>query len=169
MDAHELSFRDGHGSSTSTVKDESASEEKTLNLPGDSSFASVFGPSESVEDVGTEPESTQDKPHSFNTQKPIREKLAGKNVAPFLAKHIPEQYAPLGSQTGQLVEISSANSKYCYRHRPDLKCRRQADEPTMDKLQRVSFFFQHPSAPSLASVLVLALTDCKGIRNATTE
>lgn len=138
MDAHELSFRDGHGSSTSTMKDGCASAEKPHYLPGDSSFTSVFGPSETVEDVETEPGSTQDKPHSFNTQKPIRENLSGKNVAPFLARHIPEQYAPLGSQGGQPVEISSANSKYCYRHRPDLKCRRQADEPTMDKLQRVS-------------------------------
>ncbi|KAH1604032.1 hypothetical protein KXX44_002953 [Aspergillus fumigatus] len=136
MDAHELSFRDGHGSSTSTMKDGCTSAEKPHYLPGDSSFTSVFGPSETVEDVETEPGSTQDKPHSFNTQKPIRENLAGKNVAPFLARHIPEQYAPLGSQGGQPVEISSANSKYCYRHRPDLKCRRQADEPTMDKLQR---------------------------------
>lgn len=139
MDAHELSFRDGHGSPAWTMKDECASEEKALNFAGNSPFASVFGPSETVEDVEKEPESTQDKPHSFNTQKPIREKLAGKNIAPFLARHIPEQYAPLGSQTGQPVAISSANSKYCYRHRPDLKCRRQADEPTMDKLQRVSF------------------------------
>jgi F-box/WD-40 domain protein MET30 len=138
MDAHELSFRDGHGFSTSTLKGKSASDEKVLDFPGDSSFASIFGPSE-IEDVETEPESTQDKPHSFNTPKTMSEKLAGKNVAPFLARHIPEQYAPLGSQSGQQVEISSANSRYCYRHRPDLKCRRQADEPTMDKLQRVSF------------------------------
>lgn len=139
MDAHELSFRDGHGFSNSTLKGKSASEEKVLELPGDSSFASIFGPSEIVEDVETEPESTRDKPHGLNIPKTIPEKLAGKNVAPFLAKHIPEQYAPLGSQTGQPVEIRSANSRYCYRHRPDLKCRRQADEPTMDKLQRVSF------------------------------
>ena len=65
-------------------------------------------------------------------------KLAGQTVAPFLAKHIPEQYAPLGG-----LEVSAgqpkkdANSKYCYRHRPDLKCRRQANEPSMDQLQRV--------------------------------
>ncbi|KAI5307264.1 hypothetical protein KEM56_001558 [Ascosphaera pollenicola] len=28
------------------------------------------------------------------------------------------------------------NSRYCYRHNPDLKCRRQADGKTMDELQR---------------------------------
>ncbi|KAL8946864.1 MAG: hypothetical protein Q9222_006792 [Ikaeria aurantiellina] len=38
-------------------------------------------------------------------------RLAGQTVAPFLAKHIPNQ------------------------HRPDLKCRRQVDEPSMDQLQ----------------------------------
>ncbi len=65
-------------------------------------------------------------------------KLAGQTVAPFLAKHIPEQYAPLGIQT-QLENPSNktSNTKYCYRHRPDLKCRRQVDEPSMEQLQLV--------------------------------
>ena len=65
-------------------------------------------------------------------------KLAGQTVAPFLARHIPEQYAPLGGPT-QLKDPANKkpNTKYCYRHRPDLKCRRQADEPSMDQLQHV--------------------------------
>ncbi|KAL2008484.1 hypothetical protein VTN00DRAFT_6678 [Thermoascus crustaceus] len=62
-------------------------------------------------------------------------KLANGNVAPFLTRHIPEQYAPLGPRPDE-SEPSSANSRYCYRHRPDLKCRRQADEPSMEQLQR---------------------------------
>ena len=66
-------------------------------------------------------------------------KLAGQTVAPFLAQHIPEQYAPLGGQTDRNgVPIADPNSKFCYRHRPDLKCRRQANEPSMDQLQHVS-------------------------------
>ena len=66
-------------------------------------------------------------------------KLAGQTIAPFLAQHIPEQYAPLGGQRGGYgVPIADPNTKYCYRHRPDLKCRRQADEPSMDQLQHVS-------------------------------
>lgn len=64
-------------------------------------------------------------------------KIAGLNVAPFLAKHIPEQYAPLGAPTSTTQTRKDPNTKYCYRHRPDSKCRRMADEPTMDKLQRV--------------------------------
>lgn len=67
--------------------------------------------------------------------------LANENVAPFLAKHIPEQYGLISSRAGESTESGQTNSKYCYRHRPDLKCRRQADEPSMDKLQRVWFFF----------------------------
>ncbi|KAL1847195.1 hypothetical protein Plec18170_008759 [Paecilomyces lecythidis] len=63
-------------------------------------------------------------------------KLANENIAPFLARHIPNQYAPLGSASDDPMERGSANSRYCYRHRPDLKCRRQADEPSMDQLQR---------------------------------
>jgi F-box and WD-40 domain protein MET30 len=67
-------------------------------------------------------------------------KLAGQSVAPFLARHIPEQYAPLGP-TPQLKsnQEKDPNTKYCYRHRPDSKCRRTADEPTMENLQRVCF------------------------------
>ncbi|EXJ82723.1 F-box and WD-40 domain-containing protein MET30 [Capronia epimyces CBS 606.96] len=66
-------------------------------------------------------------------------KHARKTVAPFLAKHIPSQYAPLsksGNPAGTFEETKDPNSKFCYRHRPDVLCRRQADEPSMDKLQK---------------------------------
>lgn len=70
-------------------------------------------------------------------------KHAGQTIAPFLAKHIPQQYAPLGLH-GQVERPShddaaqkDPNTKFCYRHRPDLKCRRTADEPLMENLQRV--------------------------------
>ncbi|KAL8774309.1 MAG: hypothetical protein Q9209_001060 [Squamulea sp. 1 TL-2023] len=63
-------------------------------------------------------------------------RLAGQTVAPFLAKHIPNEYSHLGrSPTTGRPAASSPNTKYCYRHRPDMKCRRQADEPSMDQLQ----------------------------------
>ncbi|KAK5045185.1 hypothetical protein LTR84_009518 [Exophiala bonariae] len=67
-------------------------------------------------------------------------KHARETVAPFLAKHIPAQYAPLGnSGIPQTLFTSTkdkdSNSKFCYRHRPDKLCRRQADEPSMEKLQ----------------------------------
>ena len=120
-------------------------------------------------------------------------KQAEKTVTPFLTKHVPEQYAPLGNfgnltgnematrqprqqhddlgvydqmsqikyvrdqisgggdvmgeedqirkkQTEQEVVAARPNTKYCYRHRPDLKCRRQADEPSMEQLQQVWIF-----------------------------
>lgn len=74
-------------------------------------------------------------------------KLAGQTVAPFLAKHIPEQYAPLGPpQTTSSPSRKDPNTKYCYRHRPDSKCRRTADEPTMENLQRVRHTI-YPSYP----------------------
>lgn len=62
-------------------------------------------------------------------------KQAGQTVAPFLAKHIPGQYAPAGSEMS--AQAKDPKTKYCYRHRPDLKCRRQADEPSMEELQNV--------------------------------
>ena len=61
-------------------------------------------------------------------------RLTGQTVAPFLIKHIPNQYAPSGGPSN-----ANASTKYCYRHRPDLKCRRQADEPSMDQLQHVCY------------------------------
>ena len=67
-------------------------------------------------------------------------KQAGQTAAPFLARHIPEQYAPAGGglNSSGKAKMKDPNTKYCYRHRPDLKCRRQANEPSMDQLQRVS-------------------------------
>lgn len=101
------------------------------------SFKSLFGgPSQSADYKETDYESIDHASHGFSSVAKAPAKLASQNVAPFLAKHIPEQYAPLGAESILPAELSSANSKYCYRHRPDLKCRRQADEPSMDKLQR---------------------------------
>lgn len=63
-------------------------------------------------------------------------KHAGLTVAPFLARHIPGQYASAaGLDLSGNIKRKDPNTKYCYRHRPDLKCRRQANEPSMDQLQ----------------------------------
>jgi F-box/WD-40 domain protein MET30 len=66
-----------------------------------------------------------------------KSKQIGKMITPYLAQHIPHQYNP----QGQDAPRSTANTKYCYRHRPDLLCRRQADEPSMKELQDVRVFF----------------------------
>ena len=66
-------------------------------------------------------------------------KLAPQTVAPFLAKHIPTQLTPLGRpdrDRGTAQQPVDPDSKYCYRHRPDMLCRRQADEPSMEALQK---------------------------------
>ncbi|EEH42279.1 uncharacterized protein PADG_07099 [Paracoccidioides brasiliensis Pb18] len=60
---------------------------------------------------------------------------AGKSIAPFLTKHIRDHYAPMNRFEPQKVE-RNPNSRYCYRHRPDLKCRRQADELAMAQMQQ---------------------------------
>jgi len=62
-------------------------------------------------------------------------KAAGENVAPYLQKYVPQTYNPLGGQISKGPMSNKANTKYCNRHRPDIKCRRQADEPTMEQLQ----------------------------------
>ncbi|RMZ83246.1 hypothetical protein DV738_g1216, partial [Chaetothyriales sp. CBS 135597] len=78
-------------------------------------------------------------------------KLTPRAVTPFLARHVPSQYAPLGPRLTAKEEDSERqtqmshrhanppsdpNSKYCYRHRPDMLCRKQADEPSMEALQK---------------------------------
>lgn len=85
-------------------------------------------------------------------------KHAEKTVAPFLARHIPDQYAPLGGQTqAPSRQQRNPNSKYCYRHRPDLKCRRQADEPSMDQLQRVSNLLSSRLDPASPEILLAGM------------
>lgn len=76
-----------------------------------------------------------------NISIPASSKHAEQTVAPFLAEHIPMQYNPASNQTprpmqsGEQEELLPTNTKFCYRHRPDLKCRRQANEPSMEQLQ----------------------------------
>ncbi|RDL30134.1 E3 ubiquitin ligase complex SCF subunit sconB [Venustampulla echinocandica] len=87
-------------------------------------------------------------------------KMAGQTVAPFLAKHIPDQYAPLGVQATPSsiskhthnISDQDPNSKYCYRHRPDSKCRRTADEPTMENLQRELETLTHADQQGISHV-----------------
>lgn len=95
--------------------------------------------------------------HGFSTSatEPV-----SKDVAPFLSKHIPDQYssAPPAKDT----TAPQANTRFCYRHRPDLKCRRQADEMTMDHLQKVCSLFDCLVAESLYLdfILISNVTPC---------
>jgi F-box/WD-40 domain protein MET30 len=66
-----------------------------------------------------------------------------KMMAPYLAQHIPQQYNPLGG-AGEQHLPGHGNTKYCYRHRPDMLCRKQADEPTMEQLQDVGLSYPSP-------------------------
>lgn len=70
-------------------------------------------------------------------------KQAAKTVQPFLAQHIPNQYNPLGNAPQPRAMSNKSSTKYCYRHRPDVKCRRQANEPSMEQLQKVYYTEQH--------------------------
>ena len=71
----------------------------------------------------------------------VAPELVGKAVTPFLRDHIPGLYAPLGKRELAPMDTGrdkDSNSKFCYRHRPDAKCRRVADETKMSMIQRVS-------------------------------
>lgn len=80
-----------------------------------------------------------------NISLPATTKHAERTIAPYFTKHIPMQYNPVGAQRGTVaslqeqeedpLQLGETNTKFCYRHRPDMKCRRQANEPSMDQLQ----------------------------------
>ncbi|KAH7377703.1 F-box/WD repeat-containing protein pof1 [Pyrenochaeta sp. MPI-SDFR-AT-0127] len=77
-------------------------------------------------------ESTEDAEDAVANKSKKIEKM----ITPYLAQHIPQQYNPLGAHSdGHDAAPATANTKFCYRHRPDLLCRRQADEPSMEQLQ----------------------------------
>ncbi|KAK0737240.1 quinon protein alcohol dehydrogenase-like superfamily [Apiosordaria backusii] len=62
--------------------------------------------------------------------------LIGKTVTPFLREHIPSLYAPIGKPNNEeTAKAKNPNTRYCYRHRPDSKCRRAADEAKMIMIQ----------------------------------
>jgi hypothetical protein len=64
--------------------------------------------------------------------------LLKKTVTPFLKEHIPGIYAPIGKVDNQeTARRKDPNSRYCYRHRPDSKCRKAADEKKMAMIQSV--------------------------------
>lgn len=83
------------------------------------------------------PSSTVDPTRAADQSPSTFGKQAAQSITPFLTKHIPTQYAPLGAPNHSDSGNKNSNTKYCYRHRPDLKCRRQANEPSMDQLQKV--------------------------------
>lgn len=66
--------------------------------------------------------------------------LVGQTVTPFLKEHVPNLYAPVSKIESSHTQESSThsyNSKYCYRHHPDSKCRKAADENKMAMIQSV--------------------------------
>ncbi|KAJ5083906.1 hypothetical protein NUU61_008485 [Penicillium alfredii] len=97
-------------------------------------------PSHPVSTMRAEDAATTDPnrsaPHNPTNTRDTLAELAKQNMAPFLAKHQPRQYAPLRSQVGAPSEHRPVNASYCYRHQPDSKCRRQADEQSKRQLQR---------------------------------
>jgi len=75
--------------------------------------------------------------------KKMPSELVGKTVSPFLKEHIPGLYAPVGkgnkddASDPTAIRKKDPNTRYCYRHRPDSKCRRAADETKMGFIQSV--------------------------------
>lgn len=77
-----------------------------------------------------------ERSRSLNSVTNMSSSLIGKTVTPFLKEHIPSIYAPVGKhQNEEIAKEKEPNTRYCYRHRPDSKCRRAADEAKMVMIQ----------------------------------
>lgn len=64
--------------------------------------------------------------------------LISQTVTPFLREHIPSNYAPISKvDNDDHSHSQDPNSKFCYRHNPDSKCRKAADEGKMGMIQKV--------------------------------
>lgn len=66
--------------------------------------------------------------------------LVGQAVTPYLKDHIPSLYSPVTKIDSTHTRQSfpkNFNSKYCYRHSPDSKCRKSANEDKMAMIQSV--------------------------------
>ncbi|KAK8074982.1 E3 ubiquitin ligase complex SCF subunit scon-2 [Apiospora hydei] len=83
------------------------------------------------------------KPHEDGVSRMsnMSQQAVGQTVAPFLREHIPGIYAPVGKPDTPAMALARTkdnkdpNSKFCYRHAPDSKCRKAADENKMALIQ----------------------------------
>ena len=84
-------------------------------------------------------------------------KYAERTVMPFLTEHLPMQYntGMLGALLPQVEESDAegrTSTRYCYRHRPDMMCRRQANEPSMALLQKELGTLSHSDQQAISHV-----------------
>lgn len=110
------------------------------SLPSPASTASF--PVHETEETNKFTSCDRRRPHEEDASRlpNMSRQLVGQAVTPFLREHIPGLYAPIGKPdfSGNIVtseNTTTSNSKFCYRHRPDSKCRRAADETKMGAIQ----------------------------------
>lgn len=92
----------------------------------------------------------------------IPQHAVGQTMTPFLREHIPGLYAPIGKPDIPAIMNAKSehpeqdpSSRYCYRHMPDSKCRKAADETKMALIQ--SELERLPSADQQAITHVWSL------------
>jgi F-box/WD-40 domain protein MET30 len=78
-------------------------------------------------------------------------------VSPYLVKHVPHKYNPEAS-VRPITTTLEHRPTYCNRHRPDTKCWRQANEPTMEELQKEISLLDHRDQEGISRVWSLFST-----------
>ncbi|KAJ5108126.1 E3 ubiquitin ligase complex SCF subunit sconB [Penicillium angulare] len=100
-----------------------------------STSKNTVAPTSKVEDCAAMTHDKHGQPVGTNDKAESLTELGQRNVAPFLAKYNPRQHGTARSEDGTPVP-RPANAGYCYRHQPDSKCRRQADEQSKRQIQQ---------------------------------
>ena len=114
-----------------------STDTSSINLPFETSMEKEEQGEAIAEVMEDGEQSMQENCDNINSNGLSTRALSNKAVAPFLSRHIPNQYAPLGMPQTSITAPKDPNTKYCYRHHPDSKCRRTPDEPKMENIQRV--------------------------------
>ncbi|KAL1893005.1 hypothetical protein Sste5346_006685 [Sporothrix stenoceras] len=137
----------GANTSTATNPSSSSSSSLTATVSDNERRGSALTQEQEQQEYNHDHEHNHDHPHDHrrpdeedgSRRLKMSSTLMSKTVTPFLKDHIPGLYSPM-TKRGTIKDMEGRNkdpnSRYCYRHRPDSKCRRAADESKMVKIQQ---------------------------------
>jgi hypothetical protein len=133
------SNHDVHLENYATLHDRRSSYTTPSTLPRDSDYHDHQPTATITTPTGADCDRRRPEEAEHSRMVNMSTSLISQTVTPFLREHIPTNYAPISKVEGAHddTSVSMDNSKFCYRHHPDSKCRKAADENKMVMIQRV--------------------------------
>lgn len=105
----------------------------------------IDGPRPDIQDHTSiqQPSRTEEEDRDRSRLAKMPTDLVGQSVSPFLKEHIPSTVGKQTQDGHTTFDLSlegprpkPSNTRFCYRHSPDSKCRRAADETKMGMIQK---------------------------------